>query len=107
MRIRRVNHLSSESYIASKEQAKIKPVKVIKASGGGFLESILNNPNLAIQIMVIILTMSSENMQMERRIEGVTTTVEKIRNVADVLNNTMNSVKVAAETPRKIRQLLE
>lgn len=72
-----------------------------------FMRKVLDNPNLGFQIMVIILTLASDNIKMERRIEGMTTTVDKIRNITDVLNNTMGSVKVASEAPRKIRQLLE
>lgn len=111
MRIRRVNQLSSEVYVAATEKVKTKQAKAVKAevlktAGGGFLKTIMENPNLAIQLMVIILTMSSESMQMERRLDGVATTVEKVKNVADVLTNTLSSVKAAAQTPRKIRQLL-
>lgn len=111
MRIRRMNNTFSQTaekiYEANKEKTKAKVFKANTSTGKGFIESILNNPNLAIQIMVIILTMSSENMQMERRMESVSTTVDKVKNIADVLSDTMNSVKVAAETPRKIRQLLD
>lgn len=73
----------------------------------GFIENILHNPNLSFQIMVIIMTLVSDSGQMERRIDGVTSAVEKVRNIADLLSNTMSSVKTASETPRKIRQMLE
>lgn len=75
--------------------------------GNRFFKSILSNPNLGFQVMVIILTLASENVQMDRRIEGMTTTVEKIRNITEVINHTMTSVRAAAEGPKKIRQMLE
>ena len=44
---------------------------------------------------------------MERRIDGMSTTVDKLRDITELLNKTIGSVKIAAETPRKIRQLLD
>ncbi|WP_371369582.1 hypothetical protein [Sporomusa rhizae] len=35
----------------------------------------------------------------------MSTTVDKIRNMTDVINNTMKSVKVASEAPKQIRSL--
>lgn len=84
-----------------------KTDKEYKPPSEHFLKRIFSNPNLGFQIMVIIITIASENVQMDRRIEGMTSTVEKIRNITEVLNNTMTSVKAAAEAPRKIRQMLE
>lgn len=118
MRIRRIKKVLKEEATIKKDvcvlaQTMKRPERVrteVKAPSG-FLGNIFNhllsNPNLGFQVMVIIFTMVSEDVQMDRRIEGMTSTVEKIRNITDVLNNTMNSVKVAAETPKKIRQLLE
>lgn len=86
-----------------------KTEKVYKnaATGNRFFKSILSNPNLGFQLMVIILTIASENVQMDRRIAGMTTTVEKIRNITEVIGATMTSVKAASEAPKKIRQMLE
>lgn len=83
--------------------------KVYKSAetGNSFFKNILSNPNLGFQIMVIILTIASENVQMDRRIAGMTTTVEKIRNITEVIGATMTSVKAASEAPKKIRQMLE
>jgi hypothetical protein len=43
---------------------------------------------------------------MDRKFEGVSSTVDKIKNITDILNSTMHSVKIAAEAPEKIRQIL-
>lgn len=83
-----------------------KPVKTIQ-SPMRFIRRVLDNPNFSFQLMVIILTLASENVQMDRRIDGMTSTVDRVRNIAEVINNTMNSVKVAAEAPKTIRRLLE
>lgn len=118
MRIRRIKKVAKEDAAIKKDvcvlaQTAKRPEKVrteVKAPSGflgNIFSHLLSNPNLGFQIMVIIFTMVSENAQMDRRIEGMTTTVEKIRMITDALNNTMNSVKAAAETPKKIRQLLE
>lgn len=69
--------------------------------------SILNNPNFSYQAMVILLTLSADQVPMERRIDTMNTTVDKVRNISDMITNTMQSLKTAAETPKKIRRLLE
>ena len=66
---------------------------------------IMQNPNLNLQLVVILLTLTSENFSMDRRIDSMSTTVDKIRNMTDVINNTMKSVKVASEAPKQIRSL--
>lgn len=68
---------------------------------------IMQNPDLNIQLVVILLTLTSENFSMDRRIDSMSTTVDKIRNITDVINNTMKSVKVATEAPRQIRSLFK
>ncbi|VBB08775.1 Hypothetical protein LUCI_4056 [Lucifera butyrica] len=76
-----------------------KPAKIIR--------QIINNPNFSVQVMTILLTLASDNIPMERRINNVTATVDKVRNITDVITNTMQSVKVATEAPKQIRQLLK
>lgn len=44
---------------------------------------------------------------MDRRIDSMSSTVDKIRNITDVIENTMQSVKVASEAPKQIRRLFE
>ncbi len=71
------------------------------------LRKIMDNPNLNIQLVVILLTLASENFSMDRRIDSMSSTVDKIRNVTDVITSTMQSVKVASEAPKQIRRLFE
>ena len=68
---------------------------------------IMQNPNLNVQLMVIVLTLASDNFPMGRGIDSMSSTVDKIRNMTDVINNTMQSVKVAADAPKQIRRLFE
>jgi hypothetical protein len=68
---------------------------------------IITNPNLNVQLMIIVLTLASDNFPMDRGIDSMSSTVDKIRNITDVINNTMQSVKVAAEAPKQIRRLFE
>jgi len=72
-----------------------------------FFRKIMTNPNLNIQLMTIVLTLASGNFPMDRGIESMSSTVDKIRNITDVINNTMQSVKVATEAPKQIRRLFE
>ena len=67
----------------------------------------MTNPNLNVQLMTIVLTLASGNLPMDRGIDSMSSTVDKIRNITDVINSTMQSVKVAAEAPKQIRRLFE
>lgn len=78
-----------------------------QAGPGNLLRRIINNPNFSFQAVIILLTLFSDNFPMERHLNGITTTVDKIRNVTEVVNSTMQSLKVASEAPRHIRKLLE
>lgn len=103
---------STESLDTDSNEKKIADVKLAKPEKISnmpmrVIRKILDNPNFSFQLMVIILTLASENVQMDRRIEGMTSTVDRVRNIAEVINNTMQSVKVAAEAPKTIRRLLE
>jgi len=99
---------TADGTMEAQEKNEVKLAKPVKANNPmRFVRKILDNPNFSFQLMVIILTLASDNVQMDRRIEGMTTTVDKVRNIADVINNTMNSVKAAAEAPKTIRRLLE
>ncbi|WP_434133037.1 hypothetical protein KIAC18_000742 [Sporomusa sphaeroides] len=71
------------------------------------LRKMMQNPNLNVQMVVILLTLASENFSMDRRIDSMSSTVDKIRNITDVIENTMQSVKVASEAPKQIRRLFE
>lgn len=100
---------SFDNDITVKSKEEVKLAKPAKESNTPMrvIRKILDNPNFSFQLMVIILTLASENVQMDRRIEGMTTTVDRVRSIAEVINNTMQSVKVAAEAPKTIRRLLE
>ncbi len=103
---------SSESPDANPEEQQSDDIKLAKPDKGfqtplRLIRNVMNNPNFSFQLMVIILTLTSENIKMDRRIDGMTSTVDRVRSIAEVINSTMNSVKVAAEAPKTIRRLLE
>lgn len=110
MRIRRDKKVTQATVDGNKEiiffKEAPKPIKFTKRSAE-FIQKIIQNPNFIVQLLVIVFTLTSENDQMDRKFEGVSSTVDKIKNITDILNSTMHSVKVAAEAPAKIRQLLE
>jgi hypothetical protein len=82
-----------------KNVKKPKPLKMIR--------QFMNNQNFNQQLMVILLSLTSENMQMDRRIDGMTTTIDKVRNITELVNNGMQSMKMVSEVPKSIRRLLE
>lgn len=77
----------------------IRPLKMIK--------QIMGNPNFNMQLMVILLSLTSDNMQMDRRIDGMTSTIDKVRSITELVNNGMNSMKIVSEVPKSIRRILE
>lgn len=87
--------------------AKPSPKNAKSRGPAAFLRQIATNPNFNIQLMVIILSLASENISMDRRIDSMSSTVDKIRSITDVITNTMQSVKVASEAPKQIRRLFD
>jgi hypothetical protein len=79
-----------------------KPVKPFR-----MIRQFMNNPNFTMQLMVIILSLASDNIQMDRRIDGMTTTIDKVRNITELVNNGMQSMKMVTEVPKSIRRILE
>lgn len=114
VRIRRDKKIIQVTVVGNKEIMPSKDVpkpinKTIKFTKRStrFIQKFIENPNLIVQLLVIVFTLTSENDQMDRKFEGVSNTVDKIKDITDILNSTMRSVKLAAEAPEKIRQLLE
>lgn len=83
-----------------KDAKPVKPFKMIK-------DIMKNNPNLSMQIMVILISLTSDNVQMDRRIDGMTSTIDKVRNITELVNNGMQSMKAVSEVPKSIRRLLQ
>ncbi|MDF2565823.1 MAG: hypothetical protein K0Q53_2227 [Massilibacillus sp.] len=113
MRIRRDKKVTQATVDGNKEiiffKEAPKPInKTIKFTkrSAEFIQKIIQNPNFIVQLLVVVFTLTSENDQMDRKFEGVSSTVDKIKNITDILNSTMHSVKIAAEAPEKIRQIL-
>ena len=91
---------------ASGEEVKV--AKPVEQSGiPNFLRTIVNNPEFPVQLMMVILTMSTGHISMDRKIDTMSTTVETVRNITNLLTNTMQSLKTAAQTPQQIRRMLE
>ena len=70
-------------------------------------EFMRENPNLNSQLIIILITLTSGSVPMDRRIDDLTLMMEKIHNATEMVNKTMESVRVATEIPRQIRQLFE
>jgi hypothetical protein len=72
----------------------------------GTIQGIRKNPDFMMQLAIILLTLTNNNGSMNRNISSITTTIDTMRNVTEVLNGTMQSLRAAAEAPTNIRQLL-
>ena len=71
------------------------------------LNRIIANPNLSYQIVVIIITLLSDNVPLDGKIKNMSTSIDKFRNVVDVLNNTVGAIKTASDAPRQIRGIIK
>lgn len=101
-----VNDEASDEKLENGEPGQAQ-VNNMKAAKPGLIRKIINNPNIAFQVMVIIITLAADNVRMDRRIDNMTSTIDTIKNVTEVINNTMRSIKVAAEAPKQIRNLIQ
>lgn len=111
--VRELKHVGNENSNGTSETLnetngeEVKMAKPVDGGNMGLIRKIVSNPNFTFQIMVIILTLASDNVRMDRRIDTMTTKIEAIRGITDVITNTMQSVRVASEAPKHIRKLLQ
>lgn len=96
---------SEEKTIQAEKKPAAAPIKLRNPLG--IVNKVVNNPNFSFQLMVIALTLLTDNVPIDARLNGITSSVEKIRSVTEVVNNTMQSLKIAAEAPKNIRRLIE
>lgn len=106
---RRPEPQEKEKLPREEQQAKIaKPVSsspFVKPEK--ILRQIINNPNLGYQVMVVLLALTTDNVKMDRRISNMTTSLDSLRSMAEVLNTSVRSLQAAAEAPKQIRRLFK
>jgi hypothetical protein len=113
MRLRkwRLRGRHQQATAATTTQANSKAAKVAEPVRpdviSGLFRKVINNPEFPVQLMMVMLTMSSGNIRMDRRIDTMSTTVDTVRNITNLLTNTMQSLKTAAEAPQQIRRMLQ
>ena len=71
------------------------------------IKNMISTPDLGIQIVLILLTLTSENMRMDKRIDNMSVSIDKIRNVNEVINNSIQSLKVITELPKNVRHIMK
>jgi len=108
-RFRRNNPAMPASDGENSETNEIKVAKPVKPLNKAtrFIRNIVSNPNFSYQAMVILMTLTSDSIPMDRRIDVMSSNVDKVRNMSEMITGTMQSLKTAAETPKKIRRMLE
>lgn len=115
MRLRRYKKVCTENTRQSElnEETKqpvkttVTPAPIKFRNPFGLVKKVVDNPNFNFQLLVIAVTLLTDNVPMDARLNGITSSVEKIRSVTEVVNNTMQSLRVAAEAPKNIRRLME
>lgn len=93
----------------SGDDQKVKIAKPVNSSPFAkpkkLLQQVINNPNLSYQVMVILLSLTSDSVKMESRISNMSTSLDNIRGAAEVLNTSVRSLQAAAEAPKRLRRL--
>lgn len=91
------------------EDNQVKVAKPVKPSNRAskLIRNIVSNPNFSYKSIMILMTLASDNIPMDRRIDTMSSTVDKVRNMSEMITNTMQSLKTASETPKKIRRMME
>ncbi|MDR3592908.1 MAG: hypothetical protein P4N41_24885 [Negativicutes bacterium] len=90
----------------SEKIKQAKPVNPLLAGPMKMVRQVLSNPNLSYQAMVIILALASDNVNMDRRINTMSSSLESLRGITEVVNNSIRSLQTASEAPRQIRKLM-
>ena len=94
-----VKNTGSKEKQELKSLYKFRPMQIIK--------NMISTPDLGIQIVLILLTLTSENMRMDKRIDNMSVYIDKIRNVNEVINNSIQSLKVITELPKNVRHIMK
>ena len=94
-----VKNTGSKEKQELKSLYKFRPMQIIK--------NMTSTPDLGIQIVLILLTLTSENMRMDKRIDNMSVSIDKIRNVNEVINNSIQSLKVITELPKNVRHIMK
>ncbi len=79
--------------------SSFKPIKRL-------IRQVVSSPNFGYQFLAILMTLTADDFKMDRRIDTMSSSLDTLRNITNVVNNTMNSLKSAAEAPRQIRRLV-
>jgi hypothetical protein len=92
------------------EQEKVKVAKPVSPLAGirpmKLIRQMLSNPDIGYQAMVVLLALTSDQVKMDRRINTMSSSIDSLRNITEVLNTSVRSLKTAAEAPRQIRKLI-
>ncbi len=90
------------------EGGVVKLAKPVTKNGPlRMLKRIASNPDFGYQCMVVLLSLTQNNVSMDRRIDTMTSSIDTLRNITGVLTNATQSLKTAAEAPRQIRRLVK
>lgn len=103
---KRIEENKSSIVVEKTPKQSIEVAKITKRSMG-IIQNMIENPNLMANFLVIIFTLTLEREKLDRKMEGMNSTVDKIKHITEILDSAMHSVKVAVEAPDKIRQILE
>ncbi len=108
---RRNKQWADKATVENAADGEVKLAKPVKKNRGGktfrMLRQIVGHPDFGYQCMVILMSLTQNNVPMERRIDTMTSSIDTIRNIAGILTNATQSLKTAAEAPRQIRRLVK
>lgn len=96
------------AFVGAAKKAKSVPKSNTNSTVAKIVEYVKQNPNVTVQVLSFLMILANnEKNKLGSRMENVANAVDKMKNVADVVNNTMTSIRTATEAPAKIKRLLE
>lgn len=100
---------ASDAYGAAPVEGGNAEVKVaqVVSRRRSLWRRIVENPNLGHQLIIILLALGSENMRVDKRIDVMTTRVEQVKGMAEMVANAMQALRTVSELPRNIKRIIQ
>lgn len=85
----------------------VKVAQVVPRRRRSLWRRIAENPNLGYQMAVILLSLGSEHVKMDRRIDAMTTQVAQVKGIAEAVTNAMQALRTVTELPRNVKRIMQ
>lgn len=85
----------------------IKVAQVVSRRRRSLWRRITENPNFGYQLAVILLSLGSENVKMDRRIDAMTTHMAQVKGMTEAVTNAMQALRTVTDLPRNVKRIMD